>query len=246
MNTIRASAGKRVSGIRGRWPVKRKTDELSFPGPRPTSPVTRSRARAWALCLIVGFSLWVLVAWGAARALVTGAELERADAIVIFSGSSAYKERAARAAQLFHAGRAPLIILTNDNQPSGWSSREQRNPLFVERARDELLRLNVPAERIIILPQTVTSTYEEAALARDYARANNLRSILFVTSAYHSRRALWTARRVFAESGIAVGLEAPPPGEETPRPLTWWLKASGWLMVAAEYPKLIYYRLWYG
>ncbi|MCA1558401.1 MAG: YdcF family protein, partial [Acidobacteria bacterium] len=111
---------------------------------------------------------------------------------------------------------------------------------------DELMRLNIPAERIIILPQTVTSTYEEAALVLEYARANNLRSILFVTSAYHTRRALWTIRHVFAGSGVVLGLEAPPPGEETPRPLTWWLHAAGWLMVAEEYPKLIYYRLWYG
>lgn len=205
----------------------------------------KRRAFRWALFLTVGFLLWFLIAWVAARALVTSAELERADALVIFSGSSAYRERTRRAAELFRAGRAPVIILTNDNQQSGWSRREQRNPLFVERARDELLRAGVPAESILILPETVTSTYEEAVLVRDYARSHDLHSILFVTSAYHSRRALWTARQVFAESGIQLGLDAPPPGEETPRPLTWWLHRSGWQMVAEEYPKLIYYRLWY-
>jgi uncharacterized SAM-binding protein YcdF (DUF218 family) len=199
----------------------------------------------WALFLIFGLLLWSLVAWIAARALVTRAELERADALVVFSGSSAYKERTRRAAGLFREGRAPLIILTNDNQQSGWSRREQRNPLFVERARDELILLNVPAERIIILPETVTSTYEEAMLVRDYATSHELHSVLFVTSAYHSRRALWTTRQVFAEGGVNVGLDAPPPGEETPRPLTWWLHTSGWRMVAEEYPKLIYYWLWY-
>jgi uncharacterized SAM-binding protein YcdF (DUF218 family) len=186
-----------------------------------------------------------MLAWIAASALVTSAELESADALVILSGSAAYKERTHRAALLFHQGRAPLIILTNDNQPSGWSSREQRNPLFVERARDELLRMGVPADRIVILPETVGSTYEETVLVRDYAATQGLHSILFVTSAYHSRRALWTARHVFEGSNITVGLDAPPPGEETPRPLTWWWHGRGWLMVAEEYPKLIYYRLWY-
>jgi uncharacterized SAM-binding protein YcdF (DUF218 family) len=200
----------------------------------------------WALLFIVVLSLWSALAWAAARALITRAELERADAIAVFSGSAAYRERARLAAELFERGRAPYIILTNDNQPSGWSRTEQRNPLFVERAREELVRDGVPPEKIIILPKPVTSTYEEAALIKDYAKANRLDAILFVTSVYHTRRALWTARHVFAGSGISLGLEAPPPGLESPEPLTWWLHTNGWLMVAGEYPKLIYYRLWYG
>ncbi len=191
--------------------------------------------------------LWSLVAWVAARSLITRAPLEKVDAMVVFSGASAYRERAARAAELYQAERAPLIILTNDNQQSGWSSREQRNPLFVERARDELLARGVPADKIIILPGVVSSTYDEAALVRDYAASNNLRSLLFITSPYHSRRALWTARRVFTDSPqIALGLETTEPGGDTPSPLLWWLKPSGWSMVALEYAKLIYYRLWYG
>jgi uncharacterized SAM-binding protein YcdF (DUF218 family) len=202
--------------------------------------------KSCALYLVAGLLVWTLLAWIAAAALVTNAELERADAIVVFSGSAAYRERAHRAAELFRAGRSSLIILTNDNLQSGWSQKEERNPLFVERARDELLASGVPAESIVVLPQTVTSTYEEAQLVRDYARANGLHSILFVTSAYHSRRALWTVRRAFAESNVAVGLDAVPVGLETPRPLTWWLHAKGWTMVAEEYPKLLYYRLWYG
>lgn len=205
------------------------------------------KGRAWRILRFVvpGLLLWSMLAWVAARALVTSAELESADALVILSGSAAYKERTHRAALLFQRGRAPLIILTNDNQPSGWSSREQRNPLFVERARDELLRMGVPADKIVILPETVASTYEEGVLVRDYAASHGLHSVLFVTSAYHSRRALWTAHHVFAGSNIVVGLDAPPPGEETPPPLTWWLHGRGWLMVAEEYPKLIYYWLWY-
>lgn len=220
MNTIKASAG-RVARL------KRK-------------------AVRWAAYLVVALAAWSLLAWIAAASLVTSAELERADALVVFSGSAAYRERTRRAAELFHAGRSSLILLTNDNLQSGWSQREERNPLFVERARDELLASGVPAEKIVVLPEAVASTYEEARLVRDYARANELHSILFVTSAYHSRRALWTVRRAFAGSDVTVGLDAVPAGLETPRPLTWWLHARGWTMVAEEYPKLLYYRLWYG
>ena len=188
---------------------------------------------------------WWLLAWVAARALIVRADLARADAIIVLGGSSTYVERAQLAAQLFRAGRAPKILLTNDNRQGGWSNAEWRNPLFVERAAAELRRAGVPADGIEVLPQPVSSTYEEARLLRAYAGTHGLKSLLVVTSAYHSRRALWVLRRVLAGSGVEVGIEPVAPGAQTPRPAVWWLRPGGWSAVAAEYPKLIYYRLCY-
>jgi uncharacterized SAM-binding protein YcdF (DUF218 family) len=106
----------------------------------------------------------------------------------------------------------------------------------------------VPADKIEIIWRPVSSTFDEAALAREYADAHRLRSILVVTSAYHSRRALWTFRRAFRGSGVAVGVEAVAPGgrRQSPAPGAWWLSRLGWQMVAGEYVKLIYYRCRYG
>jgi len=80
---------------------------------------------------------WEIVAWVAARALVVDADLSSADAIVVLSGSSAYVERTHKAAELYRAGRAPLIWLTDDHMRGGWSNALQRNPYFVERATDD-------------------------------------------------------------------------------------------------------------
>ena len=66
---------------------------------------------------------------------------------------------------------------------------------------------------------------------------------LIVTSAYHSRRALWSMRRASEGSGIELGIDGPPPGWQTPSPMFWWLRKRGWHVVAGEYPKLAYYRL---
>ena len=74
------------------------------------------------------------MAWGGAELLITEAPLDHADAIAIMSGSATFKERSQRAAELFHAGRAPRIILTNDNHQGSWSNAEQRNPFFYESA----------------------------------------------------------------------------------------------------------------
>ncbi|HZH32731.1 MAG TPA: YdcF family protein [Pyrinomonadaceae bacterium] len=214
------------------------------------SPVEKKRVgRRWArvLRLLLGaLALWWLVAWAAARALVVNVELPQSDALVVLSGSGAYVERTRAAAELFHEGRAPRIVLTNDNSIGGWSVEQQRNPSFVERAAAELKRAGVPPERILVLPSPVNATYEEAVLLRSYAERQGLRSLLVVTSAYHSRRAWWTLRRVFRGSAVTVGIKAVRHGcAESPAPMRWWWHASGWRAVGGEYVKQLYYWLHY-
>jgi uncharacterized SAM-binding protein YcdF (DUF218 family) len=190
-------------------------------------------------------AVWTLLAWGAARALVVEAELERADLIVVLGGAAAYEERARHAARLFREGRAPRVVLTFDGTRAGWSQAEQTNPPFVQLAREELVRAGVPAESVEVLPGLVTSTHEEAALVCESAARRGARSLLVVTSAYHSRRALWTFRRAARTGGLNVGLSPAPAGDHSPPAAFWWLRPAGWRQVAAEYPKLIYYRISY-
>lgn len=186
---------------------------------------------------------WMLLAWWAARLLVVSAPLEHADAIVVLSGSACLIERTEEAAQLYNSNVASRVVLTNDNLRGTWSSAEQRNPFFYERARDNLVLTGVPQQRIEVIYHPVTSTYDEAQTVRDYAQAQGFKSILVVTSGYHSRRALWTLQRVFKDSNVQVGMRAVDTGIQTPPPLTWWLHARGWQMVAGEYVKSVYYLL---
>jgi uncharacterized SAM-binding protein YcdF (DUF218 family) len=186
-------------------------------------------------------ALWSLLAWAGARWLVVEAPLARADAIVVLSGSSTYVERNQKAAAVFKEGRSPKIILTNDNQQGGWSSGEQRNPFFYERAISVLTSAGVPQSAIEVIPHPVQSTRDEAALLRSYSDTSGLHSLIVVTSAYHSRRALRTFRTAFATSNVAIGLEHPPTGLQTPPPATWWLHPRGWVMVPNEYLKMVYY-----
>src|SRR5678815_4105056 len=77
-----------------------------------------------AFLLLAG--LW-LVSWLGARWLIVRAPLDRADAIVVLSGSATLSERVQHAAQLYAEKRAGKILLTTDNQQGGWSTAEQRN-----------------------------------------------------------------------------------------------------------------------
>lgn len=194
------------------------------------------------IVIVVIALLWPIVAWAAGKSLIVRSEISRADAIVVLAGSSTYLERTHTAAKLFAEGRAPVIVLTNDNIRSGWSPQQERNPLFVERAADELKRNSVDTTKIEIIPGAVAGTHDEALHIREYAQSRGWHSIIVVTSAYQSRRALWTLQRVFAGTGIAVGLEPVTPGEQSPTPMRWWWHRLGWHLVAEEYAKIIYYR----
>lgn len=188
---------------------------------------------------------WSLGAWAAAGWLVVREELPRADALAVLAGSATYVERAQRAAELYREGRAPRIVLTNDGLRGGYSAADDANPLFVERAARELRAAGVPDEAVEVVPQTVTSTFDEAVRLREHAAARGYRSLLVVTSGYQSRRALWTLRRVFGEGDVRVGVEPVETGRQTPRPFAWWLYPLGWRLVPGEYVKLAYYRLFY-
>ena len=198
-------------------------------------------ARRIVTALLVVLLAWGILAWVAARALIVNAELGSADAIVVLSGSSTYIERTHKAAELYRQGRAPLVLLTNDDTRGGWSSALQRNPYFVERATEELIKQGVAADRIRVVPRVVSSTHDEALVLKEYAVAQGLRSLLVVTSGYHSRRALRTLRQAFAGTGTTIGLEPAPVGFQTPTPAFWWLRVEGWRSVAGEYAKLVYY-----
>ena len=210
-----------------------------------TARPNRARARRLATLAALFAAAWPLAAWAAARWLVVECDMDRADAVVVLSGSSTYGERARRAAEIYAAGRAPLVVLTNDGQKSGWSAEAQRNPFFFEREAEELSRRGVPAGSIRVIPEEVGGTYEEALRVREFAEANGLRSVLVVTSPYQSRRALWAMRRAVGSEGLRVAVDAPAPGEESPRPFAWWLHALGWRLVPGEYVKLVYYVLRY-
>ena len=191
--------------------------------------------------LLLAF-LWLL-AWLGARWLIVAAPLDHADAIVILSGSATLNERTRHAAQLYSQQRSSKILLTTDHRQGGWSRALQRNPYFHEIAIAKLKSFGVPETSIEVVEPQVSSTWDEAAVMADYCKTHNLRSLLIVTSSYHSRRALWTFRTLLRNSVTVIGLDPVPTGIQTPPPATWWLHIRGWELVFVEYLKLIYYRL---
>jgi uncharacterized SAM-binding protein YcdF (DUF218 family) len=193
------------------------------------------------------FLLWLLLAPLLAKCLIVEQPLEKADAILVLAGSHTYLERTQKAAELFKKGVAPRVFLTDDGEQAGWSKTERRNPPFVELARNSLIANGVPTENIEILEPPVSGTIYEARVLSEKARTANLKSVLIVTSAYHTRRAFSTFQRVFSKNNqpVQLGIASPPAGGQTPPPDRWWLSRFGWQMVAGEYVKSVGYWMYY-
>ena len=193
------------------------------------------------LVFVVAAAGWIVLAPTLATWLIVEKPLARADAIIVLSGSAAYKERTQMAAALYKQGIAPIIFITNDGERAGWSRRERTNPTFVELAQRELIANGVSPDAIVILPVVVSGTDQEAGLLASEIDARPIKSLLIVTSAYHTRRALRTFDKILAGKGVEIGIVHAPVGERTPKPEFWWLSPRGWSSVAGEYVKLAVY-----
>lgn len=228
--------------------VKILNSEAIFPRRRvAVSPLRFSRLFRLILISLFLFPVWFFLAPFLAERLIVEKPLARADAILVLSGSAVYRERTRKAAELYRKGVSETILLTDDGGRGGWSPAEQRNPPFVELAKNELVKQGVPAENIKILDGKGNGTMDEARILQKAARGREWKSVLLVTSGYHSRRALRTFEKVMAESipPIEIGIAPAPVGEQTPTPLTWWLTPFGWKMVAGEYVKSFVYWVYY-
>ena len=188
---------------------------------------------------------WIFVAPFLAENLIVEKPLEHADAILVLAGSSVYQERTRKAAEIYKQGVAPKIVLTDDGEKGGWSNIEKRNPPFVELARSVLIAEGVPPEAIEIIKPNGSGTIHEAQITAEKAQQENWKTILLVTSAYHTRRALRSFEKVSDKDKLHFGIVAAPVGVQTPLPDNWWFSPRGWSFVAGEYVKSFYYWLCY-
>jgi uncharacterized SAM-binding protein YcdF (DUF218 family) len=199
------------------------------------------------IVLLTLLLIWILFAPFLAERLIVEKSLEKADAILILGGSATYLERTQKATELYKNGVAPKIFLTDDGERGSWNAKEQKNPKFAELAQKRLIEQGISPENIEILQPEVSGTIDEAQVLANKARENNLKNVIIVTSAYHTRRALWTFERKFEQENLSVnfGIFAPPAGIQTPPPQIWWLSPRGWQFVAGEYLKSLYYSVFY-
>jgi uncharacterized SAM-binding protein YcdF (DUF218 family) len=156
-------------------------------------------------------------------------EARPADAIVVFGAaqydghpSPVYKARLDHAAQLYHRGLAPIVIIT------GGSGND---PIFSEGVvgREYLKTLGIPDSQLIAETQS-PDTAESARRVATIMYVNNLHSCLAVSDGYH----IFRIKQMLGREGITV-YGAPRPNS---RPQSFWKRQeSAWHEIGS-------YTLW--
>lgn len=133
-------------------------------------------------------------------------DVPRADAVVVLGGGvspaghgdlypnlESAADRVWHAARLFHASRAPLVLLSGGSDPE-YSSHSE-----AEAMRQFIVDLGVPAQAII-LEQRSRNTADNARYSAALLEEQGVSTILLVTSALHMPR----ARALFEAQGLVV------------------------------------------
>jgi len=125
----------------------------------------------------------------AGGALVVEDNLEKSDAIIVLSDDNFYADRATRAAELYRQNLAPTVVA------SGIRLRPYAG--ISELMTHDLIERGVPKERIVPFPHDADNTREEALALKTLVTQKGWKSVVIVTSNYHTRRARYTFRKVF-------------------------------------------------
>jgi uncharacterized SAM-binding protein YcdF (DUF218 family) len=140
-------------------------------------------------------------------------EARAADAIVVFGAaeydgrpSPVYKARLDRAAQLYHRGLAPMVIITGG---SGGDPRFSEGVV----GREYLKTLGIPDSQLIAETQS-GDTAESARRVRTIMYTNSMHSCLAVSDAYH----IFRIKEMLAREGVTA-FGAPRPNS---RPQSFW------------------------
>jgi uncharacterized SAM-binding protein YcdF (DUF218 family) len=115
--------------------------------------------------------------------------LSRADAIIVLSDDNFYADRATHAADLYRHGMAPIVVASG--------RRLRPNAGIAELMEHDLIERGVPKDKILRLSHNAENTREEAETTAQQALERKWRSVIVVTSNYHTRRARYIFSHVF-------------------------------------------------
>jgi uncharacterized SAM-binding protein YcdF (DUF218 family) len=174
-------------------------------------------------CLSGVYFLTPLLLNKAAEGLIREDRLVKADAIVALAGDGRCN-REKRAAELYHQGWADNVVVSGMSFAWGYHTGEA--------ARRYVMSLGVPDEKISMICEAL-NTRAEARELDDLMRERGWNSAIIVTSAFHSRRATYTAERaspgrIFYSSPVPIGY---PEWE----PRAWWSRRGDVFLTVREF-----------
>ncbi len=139
--------------------------------------------------------------------------LERSDAILVLSDDNFYADRAARAAQVYRQGLGPIVVA------SGRRLRPYAG--IAELIEHDLIERGVPKDKILRVAHDSDNTREEAKTLAQIAKQKKWRSVIVVTSNYHTRRARYIFSHIFTKD---IRIRITGAHDDDFDPEHWWEK----------------------
>jgi uncharacterized SAM-binding protein YcdF (DUF218 family) len=137
--------------------------------------------------------------------------LERSDAILVLSDDNFYADRANRAAQIYRQGLGTVVVA---------SGRRLRPYAGVaELIEHDLIERGVPKDKILRVAHDADNTREEAKTLAQLVKQKKWRSVIVVTSNFHTRRARYIFSHVFPQD-IKIRITGARDGDFDPD--RWW------------------------
>jgi len=194
------------------------------------------------LVCLLAYSLRTPLLTGLANYLIsTDTPLEKADMIFLLNGD--YDTRPFYTSDLYQQGLAPIVAIAQTESSPAELLGLVNNPTDIA---VEIMKLRgVPADKLLVLNGIgpVTSTFDEARTLREYIEAHNVRSVIMVTSAFHTLRSRWIFEKELA--GVQVKLEVAAAPYTNFDASNWWQYEDGLINLNNEYIKLIFYKIKY-
>jgi uncharacterized SAM-binding protein YcdF (DUF218 family) len=162
------------------------------------------------LCAVLYFARGPILRF-AGETWVVEDPLDRADAIIVLSDDNFYADRATHAADLYRHGMAPIVVA------SGRRLRPYAG--IAELMEHDLIERGVPKDKIVRISHNAENTREEAQVLAQQALERKWRSVIVVTSNYHTRRARYIFLHVFPAQ-IQVRVSGAQDGDFDPQ--HWW------------------------
>lgn len=198
--------------------------------------LVRLAALAALLLIIAAVAAPRLGAW-----LVVEDPLQKADAILVLGGT--LFERPLEAADLYHEGWAPRMLLMRQIAEDGERELQRRGIPYqreIDIQIETLIRLGVPRAAIQVLDEQ-DSTKDEANTLRGLVAANGWSRVIVVTSKQHTRRAGLVMDRRLAETGGIAILRSSRYDDSNVD--AWWHERSTLRFTLFETQRLIAYWL---
>src|SRR5271169_5291938 len=154
--------------------------------------------------------------------------LDKADALIVLGDDNFYADRATRGVQLFREGKAPVIVASG--------RRLRPNAGIAELIEHDLVERGVPKDKVLRFTHDGDSTLEEAQALAAFVRGKKWRSVIVVTSNYHTRRARYIYRHVFPQ-GMEVRVASARDGDFDPE--HWWEKRKSIKELTREFAAML-------